>query len=81
MVRKLEIAKPGLLDTLNWTSEARLAALGSHEVEIQAKAIGLNFKLIAHRCFAPYLLTRSLGPYSRYGCHLCWARERNSPWP
>ena len=43
--KKLNIAKPGLLDTLGWSSEARPDTIGADEVEIQAKAIGLNFKV------------------------------------
>ncbi|KAF2832649.1 KR domain-containing protein, partial [Ophiobolus disseminans] len=44
VAKKLSIGKPGLLDTFGWTSEARPASIGPDEVEIEAKAIGLNFK-------------------------------------
>lgn len=42
----LTIGKPGLLDTLHFVPDenARLVPLASHEVEIQVKATGVNFK-------------------------------------
>jgi acyl transferase domain-containing protein len=51
VVKKLSITKPGLLDTLGWSGEKRPVSIGPDEVEIQAKAIGLNFKvMVRHRC-------------------------------
>ncbi|KAF2096874.1 reducing polyketide synthase [Rhizodiscina lignyota] len=42
---RLTIGKPGLLDTLKFVSDDRmLAPLQDHEVEIQVKATGLNFR-------------------------------------
>ncbi|KAL8816739.1 MAG: hypothetical protein Q9223_004307 [Gallowayella weberi] len=42
---RLTIGKPGLLDTLRLVSDERmLAPLQDHEVEIQVKATGLNFR-------------------------------------
>lgn len=43
-VKKLEQHKPGLTDTLYWRSiPAR--ALGDHEVRIEVKAVGMNYKV------------------------------------
>lgn len=44
-VLDLEVAKPGLLETLRWTRESQVSHLGEDEVEIEARAIGLNFKV------------------------------------
>ncbi|KAM0389205.1 hypothetical protein ACHAQC_009086 [Fusarium culmorum] len=42
---RLTIGKPGLLDTLYFVDDERvLAPLADHEVEIQVKATGLNFR-------------------------------------
>lgn len=42
---RLTVGKPGLLDTLHFFEDERQsAALASHEVEIQVKATGINFR-------------------------------------
>lgn len=42
---RLTVGKPGLLDTLHFIEDDRqLASLASHEVEIQVKASGINFR-------------------------------------
>ncbi|KAJ9133675.1 Thiolase-like protein [Pleurostoma richardsiae] len=42
-VKTLEIGKPGLLETLRWV-ETSHKTLGADEVEIESKAVGLNFR-------------------------------------
>lgn len=44
-VKTLEIGKPGLLETLRWMGDSRLGDLEDDQVEIDARAIGLNFKV------------------------------------
>lgn len=45
VVKTLEIAKPGMLDTLHWAEHRRLqGAIGDNHVEVSPKAVGLNFK-------------------------------------
>ncbi|KAL8901143.1 MAG: hypothetical protein Q9207_005346 [Kuettlingeria erythrocarpa] len=43
-VKTLEIGKPGLMQTLHWTEKSPAMDMGSDEVEIEVKAIGLNFR-------------------------------------
>ncbi|QKX63237.1 uncharacterized protein TRUGW13939_10406 [Talaromyces rugulosus] len=40
---RLEISKPGLLETLHWVS-TKTTSLAADEVEIEARAVGLNFR-------------------------------------
>ena len=45
-VKNLEIATPGLLDTLQWTEMAESKALPSDDhVEVETKSVGLNFRV------------------------------------
>ncbi|KAL7916747.1 putative polyketide synthase [Trichoderma velutinum] len=39
-----DIRKPGLLDTLFWAESSRLEQLGEHDVEVEGRAVGLNFR-------------------------------------
>lgn len=41
----LEIMKPGLMQTLQWSRKAIAGAIGEDEVEIQTVAVGLNFRV------------------------------------
>lgn len=41
----LEIIKPGLMQTLQWSKKAMPVGLGEDEVEIQTAAVGLNFRV------------------------------------
>lgn len=41
----LEIMKPGLMQTFQWSEKAMQAELGRNEVEIQTAAVGLNFRV------------------------------------
>lgn len=52
---RLTVGKPGLLDTLHFVEDDRhLAALADHEVEIQVKATGINFRdIMAAMGFIP----------------------------
>lgn len=43
--KTLQITKPGLLNTLGWIEEALPTTLGDNQVEIETKAIGLNFRV------------------------------------
>ena len=42
--KTLHIIKPGLLDTLHWVERSLPSALGDHEVEVDTRAVGLNFR-------------------------------------
>jgi hypothetical protein len=44
-VKSLEIAKPGLLETLRWVEENIPIALQNDQVEIETRAVGLNFRV------------------------------------
>ena len=43
--KTLRISKPSLLNTLSWVNEALSPSLGDHQVEIQTRAVGLNFRV------------------------------------
>ncbi len=43
-VLKLEQHRPGLVNTLFWERRAEAAALGEHEVRVDVRTVGLNFK-------------------------------------
>ena len=45
LVKVLEIAKPGLLETLHWIQETPQGELPSNQVEIMTRAVGLNFRV------------------------------------
>lgn len=45
LVKTLQITKPGLLNTLGWVDQALPTALGDHEVEVETRAVGLNFRV------------------------------------
>ncbi|KAG8162941.1 hypothetical protein KVR01_007419 [Diaporthe batatas] len=42
--QKLAIDKPGLLESLHWVTTNRIEQLGAREVEVEGRAVGLNFK-------------------------------------
>lgn len=44
-VKTLEIGKPGLLETLQWTEGSLPSGLQDNEVEIETRAVGLNFRV------------------------------------
>lgn len=44
--RKLEAGKPGFLQSLQWTQTAPIA-LTNDQIEVEVRAVGLNFKVIA----------------------------------
>lgn len=46
-VRKLELRKPGLLDSLHW-KEVELGELAEGDVRVDVKAVGFNFKVRIH---------------------------------
>ncbi|MAD84615.1 MAG: hypothetical protein CL912_16775 [Deltaproteobacteria bacterium] len=46
-VRKLELRKPGLLDSLHW-KEVELAELAEGDVRVEVRAVGFNFKVRLH---------------------------------
>ena len=46
-VRKLELHKPGLLDSLHW-KEVELGELAEGDVRVDVKAVGFNFKVRIH---------------------------------
>jgi len=43
--KTLEIMKPGLMQTFQWSEKAMPGELGKDEVEIQSAAVGLNFRV------------------------------------
>ena len=43
--KTLQIPKPGLLNTLGWVDEAVPTTLDDHEVEVETRAVGLNFRV------------------------------------
>lgn len=45
VVASLDIPKPGMLDTLRWTVSPAVAELPETHVEIDVKAVGLNFRV------------------------------------
>ncbi|KAL4887827.1 polyketide synthase dehydratase-domain-containing protein [Aspergillus ambiguus] len=46
LAKRLEIGKPGLLETLQWVEGALPKQLGDHEVEVHTRAVGMNFRNI-----------------------------------
>lgn len=44
-VKRLEIGKPGLLDSLQWVEGTPQKVLGEHEVEVHTRAVGMNFRV------------------------------------
>jgi hypothetical protein len=45
MAKRLEIGKPGLLETLRWVEGGLTKQLGDHEVEVHTRAVGMNFRV------------------------------------
>ncbi|KAK3687394.1 KR domain-containing protein [Podospora appendiculata] len=43
-LKTLDITKPGLLETLHWAETSRKEQLGAHDVEIESRAAGMNFR-------------------------------------
>ena len=48
-VKSLEIGKPGLLETLRWAEGSLPTQLGDDQVEIETRAVGLNFRVSLFR--------------------------------
>ena len=49
----LEIMKPGLMQTLQWSEKAMTVELGIGEVEIRTAVVGLNFRVSQTEWFSP----------------------------
>ncbi|KAH6689849.1 KR domain-containing protein [Plectosphaerella plurivora] len=54
-LRTVQAGKPGFLETLGWREEFRASSVGDGQVEIEARAVGLNFRdvLLASGMMAP----------------------------
>ena len=67
LATSLEIRKPGLMHTLQWSRKAIPEELGNDEVEIQTAVVGLNFKV--SRTFSCYRrsVIDALGRATCYG--------------
>lgn len=78
-VKALEIVKPGLLETLQWIDGARPSDLQHDRVEIQTRAVGLNFRvsLLNASLFAILGVTYS-GYRLCHGRSLVRIRQRSS---
>ena len=76
----LEIKKPGLMPTLQWSQTSMSEDLGKDEVEIQTAAVGLNFRVGRASLSRFRLLIQTLGCGVRHGYSEIWPRKR-SPRP
>ena len=64
----LEIMKPGLMQTFQWSKKPIPRELGEDEVEIQTMAVGLNFRVSQMlSCFYGLLNNPFLGRITRHG--------------
>ena len=80
--KTLRIKKPGLLNTLGWVDEALPTSLGDHQVEIQTRAVGLNFRVsVVADPMEPQknLADMDTGHHGFHGCIEVRLKER-APW-
>ncbi len=90
-VKSLSISRPGSLEALAWIHEPRSQSIGDEEVEIEVRAVGVNFKVSEHSYLreGTEILER-LSPANSYiigcairngrsqrGCRRCSVRPRS----
>ena len=63
----LEIMKPGLMHTLQWSRKSTSGDIGEDDVEIETAAVGLNFRVCRMLCCHDGLLNHLIGRTSRHG--------------
>jgi SAM-dependent methyltransferase len=79
VVKMLEIAKPGLLETLRWTEGSIPSIIKNYQVEIETRAVGLNFRVCVEVMPLPYLLKLTkIGYYGLYGSSVLRLEESSS---
>lgn len=72
--KTLAIGKPGLLESLHWVTTSRIGQLGAHEVEVEGRAVGLNFKVSYMLQYPPFKKSMWILEYCLtilQGCHGC----------
>ena len=66
LATSLEIRKPGLMQTLEWSRKAISDELGEDDVEVQTAVVGLNFRVSQRSSYYRQLVINALG---RAICH------------
>lgn len=67
LATSLEIKKPGLMQTLQWSRKAIADELGEDEVEVQTAVVGLNFRVSRRSSHSRQSVINDLGRATCYG--------------
>ena len=78
LATSLDIRKPGLLQTLQWSKKVISDELGEDQVEVQTAAVGLNFKVSRTSACYRQLANNALGRATCYGNFRRRPRGRSS---